>query len=71
MADRISVKVTCNMKMSYGDGEQCTLSFCPAERSKAVVHADLRMTVNGRVADQFAPGQNYTLELVREAPSDE
>lgn len=60
------VLVVCNLKMTYGDGDFVTLSFCPAEWDETARHVDLRMTVDGTTGDQFAPGQVYAMELTRE-----
>lgn len=71
----ITAKVQCNIKQSYGEGEnrQTTLGFCPdyadgrnKEWANATPYLDLRMTVSGDVADRFEPGKRYTLQFVEE-----
>ena len=67
---KITAKLHCNLKLTYGESGYSTIGFCPdyaqgrnAQWGKATPHLDLRMTVYGDVADEFETGKAYTMTL--------
>lgn len=71
---QITAKIRCNSKFEGGEGDNrnALVVFGPnyldtegqqinREWSMATPHLNLNMTLNGRAADLFEPGQNYTL----------
>lgn len=75
MSQNITAKVICQAKIESGedDQRQVTVSFLPdyaddrnKEWSLYTPALSLSMTLKGAVADQFQPGQPYTLTFTPE-----